>query len=172
MANTYTLIASSTAGSGGVANIDFTSIPAIYTDLNIFLSARTNNTTIYGAIKLQFNNSTTTYSGREIYGSGSAVAGYSRGVTDNGLYIGDVNGNTTTANLFSNFSIYIPNYTSSDYKSVSVDGVQENNATEAYSRFLAGLWSTGNAITSIKFSFTGATILEHSTAYLYGIKSS
>jgi len=172
MANTYTLIASSTAGSGGVANIDFTSIPATYTDLNILLSARTNDASIYGAIKLQFNNSTTTYSGKEIYGSGTAAASYTRGVTDNGLYIGDVNGNTTTANSFSNFSIYIPNYTSSNYKSVSVDGVEENNATETYSRLLAGLWSSASAITSVKFSFTGATILEYSTAYLYGIKNS
>ena len=33
MANTYTLIASLTVGSGGAANIEFTSIPATYTDL-------------------------------------------------------------------------------------------------------------------------------------------
>jgi len=172
MANTYQLIASSTVGSGGVANIDFTSIPATYTDLNILLSARTNDATIYGAIKLQFNNSTTDYSSRELYGSGSAFASVARGVIDSGLYIGDVNGNSSTANSFSNFSIYIPNYTGSNYKGVSIDGVQENNATETYLRILAGLWSTGSAITSIKFSFTGATILEHSTAYLYGIKNS
>jgi len=172
MANTYTLIASSTVGSGGASNIEFTSIPATYTDLNILLSARTNEAQIYGSMKLQFNNSTTTYSSKELYGSGSAAASVSRGVLDSGLYIGDVNGNSSTANSFSNFSIYIPNYTSSDYKSVSSDGVQENNATEAYLRILAGLWSTGNAITSIKFSYTGSTILQYSTAYLYGIKNS
>ena len=172
MANTYTLIASSIVGSGGVANIDFTSIPATYTDLHILLSARTNDATIYGSMKLQFNNSTTTYSSVEIYGSGTAIAGLTRGIVDSGLYIGDVNGNTTTANSFSNFSIYIPNYAGSNYKGVSVDGVEENNATEAYVRLLSGLWSTTSAITSIKFSFTGATILEHSTAYLYGIKNS
>jgi hypothetical protein len=33
MANTFELIASSTVGSGGAANIDFTSIPATFTDL-------------------------------------------------------------------------------------------------------------------------------------------
>ena len=33
MANTYKLIASNTVGSGGSSGIDFTSIPATYTDL-------------------------------------------------------------------------------------------------------------------------------------------
>jgi hypothetical protein len=33
MANTYTLISSVTVGSGGTCNIEFTSIPATYTDL-------------------------------------------------------------------------------------------------------------------------------------------
>jgi hypothetical protein len=32
---TYTLINSVTVGSGGAANIEFTSIPATYTDLNL-----------------------------------------------------------------------------------------------------------------------------------------
>ena len=41
MANTYTLIASSTAGSGGAAYIEFTSIPNTYTDLLVMLSLRT-----------------------------------------------------------------------------------------------------------------------------------
>ena len=33
MATTYTLISSVTVGSGGAANIEFTSIPSTYTDL-------------------------------------------------------------------------------------------------------------------------------------------
>jgi hypothetical protein len=61
MANTFELIASSTVGSGGAANIDFTSIPATYTDLCLkFICATTRSalaedfsfdiTTFYGAI--------------------------------------------------------------------------------------------------------------------------
>jgi hypothetical protein len=38
--NTYTLISSVTVGSGGAANMGFTSIPATYTDLLVKLSAR------------------------------------------------------------------------------------------------------------------------------------
>jgi hypothetical protein len=37
MATTYEIISSVTVGSGGAADIEFTSIPATYTDLVIFL---------------------------------------------------------------------------------------------------------------------------------------
>jgi hypothetical protein len=42
MATTYEIIASVTVGSGGAANIEFTSIPATYTDLVVLFSARTD----------------------------------------------------------------------------------------------------------------------------------
>ena len=40
-----------------------------------------------------------------------------------------VQGGNTTANTFSNYEIYIPNYTSANYKSASSDMVNETNAT-------------------------------------------
>ena len=40
MATTYTLISSVTVGSGGAASIEFTSIPADYTDLLLKVSMR------------------------------------------------------------------------------------------------------------------------------------
>jgi hypothetical protein len=49
----------------------------------------------------------------------------------------------------------------------------ETNATTAYMYLAAGLWSDTSAITSISVtSNTAATILEHSSASLYGIKNS
>jgi hypothetical protein len=40
MANTYEAIATVEVGSGGAATIEFTSIPATYTDLVVKVSAR------------------------------------------------------------------------------------------------------------------------------------
>ena len=40
MALTYTALASVTVGSGGAANIEFTSIPGTYTDLVMLVSLR------------------------------------------------------------------------------------------------------------------------------------
>jgi hypothetical protein len=65
---TYTLINSVTVGSGGAANIEFTSIPATYTDLNLLFTARvTGNYEIYFTL----NNSTSNFSVRRLQGAGT-----------------------------------------------------------------------------------------------------
>jgi hypothetical protein len=173
MPNTFELIASSTVGSGGAANIDFSSIPSTYTDLKLCVSLRTSAVSVNGAAIIQFNSSTTNYSSREIVGDGSNVSSSSRTVLGNGLYIGNLSGNSATSNTFGTSDIYIPNYTSSNYKSLSIDSVSENNGTTAYATFVAGLWSDTSSITSITLSpFNTSTFLQYSTAYLYGISKS
>jgi hypothetical protein len=77
-----------------------------------------------------------------------------------------------TASTFANNEVTIPNYTSSNFKSYSVDSVTENNATQAYAIFVAGLWSNTAAITSITLGLSSANFVQYSTAYLYGIKNS
>ena len=54
-------------------------------------------------------------------------------------------------------------------ESVSVDSVQENNATEAYQTIVAGLWNDTSAITSMVIGNFGGGFAEHSSASLYGI---
>jgi hypothetical protein len=171
MANTYTLINSATVGSGGVANIEFTSIPSTYTDLLIKMSLRSNRSLVVDGIVMRFNNDTTSgnYTAKRLYGSGSGSPASDS--PNNGMPFMD--GNTATSSTFANAEIYIPNYAGSNQKSSSVDGVNENNATEAYAAIYAYLWSGTAAISSIKItSETADTILQYSTAYLYGISNS
>ena len=89
------------------------------------------------------------------------------------MYLGNGVGGTATANTFGNMEIYIPNYAGSSNKSVSVNQVGEDNAATAYATLLAGLWSNTAAITSIKLTpFSGgASFVQYSTAYLYGVKN-
>jgi hypothetical protein len=54
MANTYEAIATVEVGSGGAANIEFTSIPATYTDLAIAFSIRGTLNTGSGVTYFQF----------------------------------------------------------------------------------------------------------------------
>jgi len=171
MATTYQFINSVTVGSGGAANMEFTAIPASYTDLVVFLSARGTESQVYNSFKLQFNNSSSGYSAKEVFGDGSSLSSLTRGVVDNGLYIGNIVGNSATASIFSNFCIYIPNYAGSNHKSISDDAVSENNAALAYAQITAGFWTDTSAITSIKLSWSTQTILQYSTAYLYGISN-
>jgi hypothetical protein len=168
MATTYEAIATVTVGSGGAANIEFTSIPATYTDLVVKLSLRTNFTGGVGDdLLLTINGSTSSFSNRYIYGNGSnKFSG-----TAYGNLVGTPVTTSATSNTFSNIEIYFPNYAGSTNKSYSVDSVSENNATEAYAFLIAGLRSNTDAITSLKFS-TSYTIQQYSTATLYGIKNS
>lgn len=172
MADTFVKIATVTVGSGGAANIEFTSIPATYTDLQLVLSLRSDRAQPTDNINFRFNSSTSSYSARYLGGSGLAVASGSSSGTflDGSIFI---NGNTSTSSTFSNISLYIPNYTSSNNKSISADSVQENNTTSAYARIAAGLWSNSAVISSILvYSDNAANFLQYSTATLYGIKNS
>jgi len=169
MATTYTLIASNTVGSGGVANIEFTSIPATYTDLLIKISSRTDPAQLPNSLLIVFNNNTSNRSSKRLNGSGSAAASFSSATL---TYASETQGATSTASTFANTEIYIPNYAGSNNKSYSADGVMENNATESYMSFWAGLWANSSAITSVKLTPDTDNFVQHSTAYLYGIKNS
>ena len=168
---TMTLIQSVTVPSGGAASIDFTSIPSTYTDLRVVASIRTNRAPDSDAIKMRFNGSSTSFTGKVLYGSGSSASSFA-GTTD-GIGNAYVPSAYNTASTFGNTEFYIPNYAGSANKSVSVDSVGENNATYAEMDLIAGLWSNTAAITSISIiPNIGTLLLQYSTAYLYGIKSS
>jgi hypothetical protein len=171
MATTYEAIATVTVGSGGAANIEFTSIPGTYTDLLVKCSLRGDNGSTVSAIGFNSDTSTANYSQRRIYGNGSSVAS---DTNTNLGFISPIGNNSTdyTADTFSNMEIYIPNYASSNNKSVSVDAVTENNATLSYTTFTAGLWSQTTAISSIQINRVSGNYVQYSTATLYGIRNS
>lgn len=170
MPTTYKAIATVTVGSGGAANIEFTSIPATYTDLVVLISMRTNRSGAIGDnISLTYNNNTSSRSDVRLFGDGSSAASF----TDSALYAGIATANDATASTFGNTVIYIPNYAGSNNKSSSSDGVAENNGTNTSMNLGAELWSNTAAITSLKLeSRFSATIQQYSTATLYGIKNS
>ena len=161
---TYTLISSVTVGSGGAATIDFNSIPSTYTDLNVVLSGRcdADDFNVY----LRFNSATTNYSQKRLQGTGSAA----ESATDTSILMLSVR-SSYTASTFSNGSAYIPNYTNSNYKLVSIDTVTENNATVNRNILNAGLWSNTAAITSVNLVSATGNFTQYSTAYLYGISN-
>jgi hypothetical protein len=168
MATTYQLISSVTVGSGGAANIEFTSIPQTYTDLLIKGTSRHSNGNGIGE-EITFNSNTSNYSNRNLNGSGSGTGSQ----TTLGRFSNIGTRSSDTANTFSNFDIYIPNYTSSNNKCYAGDSVMENNATESYQYIIGGLWADSSAITSIIIApFSGnGNYVQYSTFYLYGISN-
>ena len=172
MANTYTLIASSSAGSGGVTSFDFTSIPNTYTDLSLLFSVRTNYGSTFDGCLLRINGDTSAnYSSKNLRGSGSSATSASSSSATN-LFVGSIPGVNATASIFQNASIYFPNYAGSANKSLSVDSVSENDNTTAYALMVAGLWSSSSAITSLKlYPEVGTVFVQYSSAYLYGVSN-
>ena len=158
-----------------VASIEFTNIPQGYTDLVIQLSARSTgnfggNDSMSDDCWLRFNSSSSGYSARSLYGYGSG-AGSGNNSAQTYLKAFYIDGSGATASTFGNTSIYIPNYTSSNNKSVSGDSVSEHNATMAYMNLVAGLWANSSAITSITLTTANGNFAQYSSATLYGISN-
>jgi hypothetical protein len=167
MANTYTLISSTTVGAGGASSIDFTSIPSTYTDIVIKLSARSSDAATSAGVVMQFNGSSSSLTYRLLEGSGSAAASYN-GTTGR---IGVTDSAGSSSNTFGNLEAYIPNYAGSTNKSSSIDSVQETNGSTAYADLSANLWSNTAAITSIALTLQAGNFVQYTTAYLYGVKN-
>jgi hypothetical protein len=154
---TMTLIETKTLASAA-ASIEFTSIPQDGTDLVVLVSGRSARALVIDGVGVYFNGSTTGYTGRRLFGSGSSVG-------SDTTYLGMpwMTAANATSNTFGNAAIYIPNYTGSTNKSFSIDGVGENNATDTYQGIGAGLWSNTAAITSLAITGETSTNLQIGT---------
>ena len=170
MASTLTAIQTVTVGAGGASSISFTSIPQTYTDLVIKFSARTSRGTYAeDLMRVDFNGATTSQSSIILQSANTTPASFSLSTTQ----VVSATTSVTGANIFSNGELYFPNYTSANYKSISADGIAENNTSNAALEFNAGLWSSTAAITSIAITnVNSSTIQQYSTFTLYGVFNS
>jgi hypothetical protein len=154
------------------SSVTFANIPQTgYTDLKLVASARQSTAAIAADVTVQFNGTAANNFNRFIYGdsasAGSGTDGY--GPSRNYFSIGVAN--TATANTFSNVEMYIPNYTSSNNKSFTVESVGENNGTSSvFQLMVAGLWSNSAAINQITLTpVLLESFLANSTFSLYGV---
>jgi hypothetical protein len=167
MAANYVLLEKVTVGAAGASSVTFNSIPQTgYTDLVIKVSARTNFASATWLL-LAPNGLTTNLTTRRLEGYGAS--GTASGSTSTG-FLSYLPGSNYTANTFAMMDIYIPNYTSANYKTVNVDGVSDNfTAAEWYLNYNSLLWSNTSAITSITLTPNGGSLVQYSTFYLYGV---
>ena len=166
----YVLLEKITVGAANASSITFSGIPQTgYTDLVVKMSARGTHSVVFLNAVTTFNGSGgTAYSGLLLYGDG-ANAGYGGFSAAGQTTYGFIPGSLSTSNTFSNNDIYIPNYTSSNYKSALYDMAHETNATTAYVGDQSILWANTAAITSITLAPTSGSFAQYSTFYLYGV---
>ena len=159
-----TLIATATVGGTNPTFIDFSNIPQTFTDLNLVFSLRTTINLQYQDVNLYFNDNGSGYSSRRLF---VTVGGAASSTTGTGTVA--AGGATSTSNTFSNGSCYIPNYTSANNKTYSIDVATETNASVAFSEIVAARWANTAAITKIALVSDTPTFIQGSTVSLYGI---
>jgi hypothetical protein len=173
MATTYTLIDKSILGSSQ-ASLTFSSIPNTYTDLLVLLSLRSSQGSVVDTPKMRFNGATDDSNLKTIRLMGNGSSASSSTVTT-ALLLTRCPGASATANTFGNIQVYIPNYNSSNNKSVSIDQVSPSNdsSVDGVTSLMAGLFTTSSAISSLTvLSDNAANFVSGSSFYLYGIKNS
>lgn len=170
MATTYQLISSVTVGSGGAATISFTSIPATYTDLSLFISARDTAPSQSGDnFKIYFNSSNSNRSSKTFLSNGGSVQTFGTANSQTGY----LNATTSLASTFGSALYYIPNYAGTAVKVFGAESIMTDNNSGVQFGFDSCLWNVSTAITSITIetNYASQTFVQYSTAYLYGISN-
>ena len=167
--STMKKIQSVTVTGATQAAMEFTNIPGTFDDLVMKVSAREETTNNF-EFALEVNGSSSAiYNWRFIQGNGaSAISDNRSNQTIGNAFV--LPSSNSTSSTFGNAEIYIPNYTSSTNKPISVDSVGENNGTTAYMRMTAFLFASTSSITSLAIKLSSGDLNEFSTAVLYGIK--
>jgi hypothetical protein len=167
----YESIATVSVGSGGAANVEFTSIPATYTHLQIRALSRNNRAGTFNNIAFQVNSDTgANYNSHLLRGDGSSViAAADTSVSSIDFIIQPAT--SATASVMGAFVLDILDYANTNkFKTFrGLLGVDNNGS--GYSGLMSGAYRSTSAITSIKFfSSTSGDITQYSHFALYGIK--
>lgn len=171
--NSYESIATVTVGAGGTSSITFSSIPSIYTHLQIRGFAQTNRTTsAQDSGKVTFNGDTgaSNYGSHFLTGDGASATA-SNTISNAFMYIARF-GTTNSANIFGAIVIDVLGYrNTSKYKTMRYLGATDQNGS-GYIELGSGLYSgSTSAITSITIApVTGTLWNQYSSFALYGIK--
>jgi hypothetical protein len=154
-------IATVTAGSA-VANIEFTSIPATYTHLQVRVSALTVNDQ-----RFQINGDTgSNYYAHYTYGDGSNTYSSGTGAGVNGYY--GYSGSASQPNVA---VLDILDYKNTN-KFKTIRGLAGTDANgSGYVFFSSTLWRSTSAITSLKFYLSTGNFATNSTIALYGVNA-
>jgi hypothetical protein len=162
--------------AGSQATVDFSSIPAGFTNLMVVWQARSTSAAVGdNKMKLQINGDTTVahYQAGQFgsHASTTNTAG-TTAATAAGADIGDVPGTNSIAVASGTGSLLIPGYSGTTFvKQVMSDCVEFyiNNTTGLPRVVRAFQWSVTSAINELTFSLAAGNFLDGSTFTVYGM---
>ena len=170
VAGDYESIATVTVGSGGAANVEFTSIPGTFTHLQIRAIAQSEKSSAVDYLGMRINGDTgANYTVHLLYGNGSSASAYAS--TGNTNYdISEFPANSSTS-VYGVLVLDILDYANTNkYKTVRHLGNNDRNGAGQV-QLSSGLWLSTSAITSLRFYFGANDIAQYSHFALYGIRS-
>lgn len=162
--------------SSSAANVEFTSIPATYTHLQVRAIFRNTNESGGGNeqfLRMQCNSDTTAnYSWQYLQGNGGAASAADAISQTEIEFNYPIPMSNDLANTFGVGIIDVLDYKNTNkYKTVrALAGVNCNGSTSKLITFSSGLWQSTSAITSIKFYPKEDNFSQYSQFALYGIK--
>ena len=162
-------IATVSVGSGGAAEIEFTSIPASFAHLQVRMLLRSDTAAVQSTSKIEINGDTgANYKGHELRGDGSTASA----TNTSGIRVHVTPAASAAANIFGACIIDIPDYANtSKNTTVRVLGSHDRNGAGQVNLY-SGLWINTSAVTSLKFTDEGAgNFVQYSTAALFGVKA-
>jgi hypothetical protein len=167
--STRTAIATTTLSSN-TAEISFTNIPNIYTDLIVVINGGRSSTVTNG-INIRFNtDSGTNYSSTRMWKDGTGVS-TDRFVNNSNIYDNTLSYNAIGGAFIGNFFNYA---NSGIFKTVLCRSGSANSNVAGDVSAIVGLWRSTSVVSSIQFQndFGSAnSFLSGTTATLYGIKA-
>jgi hypothetical protein len=167
--NSYESISTYTIGSGGAADVTFSSIPATYKHLQIRILGK-DSTTGTGDLRWQFNGDTATnYTFHWLTGNGASPSAGGYG----GTAYGNINNWATGTGATDQFSVAIIDlldYTDTNKFTTgrALSGRDNNGSGQVDLSSMS--WRNTAAVTSIKLYLTTGNIGQYSSFALYGIK--
>lgn len=165
------MIEIASSNGGGSTQVDFTSIPQIYTDLRLIISARTNSSaSSYGDVmEMKINTATTNFVAKRLEGYAATI----QGSTETNSMFGRATNANFASDLYCVVELYICDYASTSRYKVwharSGTPAEDSTYTEKY--IYSGRWNNNSAITSLSI-FASGTFNAQSKFSLYGIKNS
>jgi len=170
-AGDYESIATVTVGSGGNASVDFTSIAADWTHLQVRAILRSSASTTNTGLKATFNSTSTNYYAlHQLYGDGSSAIANTNSASSYAV-TGHQTGASATTGIFGVMVMDILDYAHTNKNKTvrTLTGYDANGSGLILLR--SSLWMNTSAITSISFTSEAAgNLAQYSHFALYGIK--
>lgn len=167
-------IATVVVGSSGAANVEFTSIAADWTHLQVRALVRTDRSDYQDTVATQFNGDTgSNYSFHYVVGNGSAASA-NAGASQSYAWGGLIAGGSNAASTFGTFVMDVLDYRNSNKNKTirTLSGTNNNDAGNGRMLLMSSAWYNTNAITSIKlYPAFGTNFSQYSHFALYGIRS-